>query len=99
MNSLGPIHAINAFLSLLRASEKKTIVVIGSGAGDLKAVRGFGLAHTVAYGMSKAAATIATTKFALKLKDEGFIAVTLDPGAVDTSGTAAADGVLTIIIQ
>ena len=49
--------------------------------------------------MSKAAATIAATKFALKLKDEGFIAVTLDPGAVDTSSTAAADGELAVIVQ
>ena len=46
------------------------------------------MADLCAYGMTKAAALIATTKFALKLKDEGFVVVALDPGFVNTSGTA-----------
>ena len=45
-----------------------------------------------AYGMSKAAALIATTKFAMKLKQEGFIVVSLNPGLVDVSGTNGASG-------
>ena len=44
-----------------------------------------------AYGMTKAAAHIATTKFALQLKDEGFVVVTLDPGVVNTGATAPPD--------
>nr|VWO96601.1 Isoepoxydon dehydrogenase patN (IDH) (EC (Patulin biosynthesis cluster protein N) [Ganoderma boninense] len=91
VNSLGPIHSITAFLPLLRASDTKKIVVLGSGAGDLKAVQTFNMVNMAAYGMTKAAATIATTKFALKLKDEGFVVVTLTPGMVDTSATAGAD--------
>ncbi|PIL33320.1 hypothetical protein GSI_04771 [Ganoderma sinense ZZ0214-1] len=93
INSLGPIHSITAFLPLLRASNARTkkIIVIGSGAGDLKAVQTFNMTNMVAYGMTKAAATIATTKFALTLKDEGFVVVTLSPGLVDTSDTATAD--------
>ena len=37
--------------------------------------------------MTKAAAWIATVKWALKLKDEGFVVVSLSPGLVDTMGT------------
>ena len=91
MNSLGPVHSIMAFLPLLRASNSKNIVVIGSGAGDLKSVQTLNMVNMAAYGMKKAAAMLATTKFALKLKDEGVV-VTLTPGAVDKSATGGADG-------
>ena len=48
-----------------------------------------------AYGMAKAAALVATTKFAAKLKDEGFIIVSLNPGLVDVSGTTGESGEMT----
>ncbi|KAM5539647.1 hypothetical protein V8D89_006756 [Ganoderma adspersum] len=92
VNSLGPVHSIMAFLPLLRAANTKKIVVIGSGAGDVKSVQTLNMVNMAAYGMTKAAAMIATTKFAIKLKDEGFVVVTLTPGVVDTSATAGADG-------
>lgn len=95
VNSLGPVHSIIAFLPLLRASNTKKIIVIGSGAGDVKAVQALGTANMAAYGMTKAAAVMAATKFAIMLKDEGFVVVTLAPGMVDTSATAGADGMLT----
>ncbi|KAI1795287.1 NAD(P)-binding protein [Ganoderma leucocontextum] len=91
VNSLGPIHTITAFLPLLRASNTRKIIVIGSGAGDPKAVQALGIANMSAYGMTKAAALIATTKFAIKFKDEGFVVVTLSPGTVDTSATAGSN--------
>ena len=50
-----------------------------------------------AYGMTKAAAVMAATKFAIMLKDEGFVVVTLAPGMVNTSATAGADSTFTII--
>ncbi|PIL30305.1 hypothetical protein GSI_07488 [Ganoderma sinense ZZ0214-1] len=88
INSLGPIHAITAFLPLLRASDTKKIVVIGSGAADPKSTQ---VRRLVAYSMTKAAALIAATKFAVKLQDEGFVVVTICPGMVDCSATAGAD--------
>ncbi|PIL30293.1 hypothetical protein GSI_07474 [Ganoderma sinense ZZ0214-1] len=91
INSLGPIHVITAFLPLLRASDTKKIVVIGSGAADPKSTRALRLSTTVAYARTKAAALLATTKFAVKLEDEGFVVVTLSPGMVDCSATAGAD--------
>ena len=45
-----------------------------------------------AYGMTKAAALIAATKWAVKLQDEGFIVVSVSPGLVDTSGTIGENG-------
>ena len=92
VNTLGMIHAVTAFLPLLRAGRTKKIVVIGSAAGDSKFVRTFGLGDMAAYGMTKAAALIATTKWAVKLQDEGFVVVTMSPGLVDTSETADSKG-------
>ena len=97
VNTLGPVHSITAFLPLLRASDKKTVVVIGSAAGNLTSIRALGIANVAAYGISKAAALIVTTKFALKLKDEGFVVVALEPGVVDTTGTAAPHGMFAIV--
>ena len=91
VNSLGPIHGITAFLPLLRASNTKKIIVIGSGAADPTRILTLNMVNMVGYGMTKAAALIATTKFALKLKDEGFVVITLSPGVVDCSATAGAD--------
>ena len=92
VNSLGPIHGITAFLPLLRASNTKKIIVIGSGASDPTFTLTLNMVNMVGYGMTKAAALIATTKFALKLKDEGFVVIPLSPGMVDCSATAGADG-------
>lgn len=90
MNTLGVIHSIFAFLPLLRASSAnlKKIVVISSGAADYKFINSTGHAHTTAYGITKAATVLATTKWAVKLKDEGFVVVSLSPGMADTSGTS-----------
>ncbi len=65
---------------------------MSSGGADPNFVRAVEIADMSAYGMTKAAALIATTKFALKLKDEGFIVCSLSPGLVDVSGTIGESG-------
>lgn len=50
------------------------------------------MANMAAYGATKAAQLIATTKWALKLKDDDFIVVSIRPGVVDTSGTMGEHG-------
>ncbi|KAI0780008.1 NAD-P-binding protein [Fomes fomentarius] len=89
INTLGVIHAISAFLPLLRASTAtlKKIVVISTQGADSKFWRTVGGANAVSYSITKAATWVATTKYAIKLKDEGIVVVSLCPGAVDTSGT------------
>ncbi|TFK84095.1 NAD-P-binding protein [Polyporus arcularius HHB13444] len=92
INALGVIHSISAFLSLLRAAPTKKIVVISTAGADPTFVRKAGIANMSAYGMTKAAALIATTKYAVKLQDEGFIVVSMSPGLVDTTGTIGEKG-------
>ncbi|KAI0747067.1 NAD-P-binding protein [Daedaleopsis nitida] len=93
-NALGVIHSITAFLPLLRASTAnlKKIVVVSTGGADHKLVLHCGIANMTAYGMTKAAALMATTKWAIKLKDEGFVVVSLSPGLVDTTDTLGESG-------
>ncbi|KAI0646046.1 NAD-P-binding protein [Trametes meyenii] len=87
VNTIGVIHSITAFLPLLRAGSAKKIIVIGSGGGDPHFVQVSGIADMAAYGTTKAAQVLVTTKWALKLKDEGFVVITLSPGLVDTTQT------------
>ena len=92
VNVLGAIHTINAFIPLLRASSTKKIVTLSTGGADPAFVRAVEIANMSAYGMTKAALVMATTKFAVKLKDEGFIVCSLSPGLVDVSGTIGESG-------
>ena len=91
VNTLGIVHGIDAFLPLLRASSAKKIIVLGSGAGDPKTALAGSVPNFLAYIMTKAAALVATTKFAVKLRDEGFVVVTFCPGRVDCSATLSAE--------
>ncbi|KAI0742352.1 NAD-P-binding protein [Daedaleopsis nitida] len=94
VNTLGVIHGIAAFLPLLRASSAllKKIVVISTGGADPKTVLSYGIADMAAYQITKAAALMATTKYALKLKDDRFVVVSLTPGLVDVSDTFGEHG-------
>ncbi|KAI0674048.1 NAD-P-binding protein [Trametes maxima] len=87
VNTVGVIHSINAFLPLLRAGPTKKVIVLGSGGGSRQFVQASGVADMAAYGTTKAAQVLATTKWALNLKDEGFVVITLSPGVVDTTQT------------
>ena len=87
INSLGPIHSIQAFLPLLRVGPTKKIVVIGTEGGSADFILQAGITNMVAYGMTKSSGHVATTKWALKLGPEGFIVVTLSPGLVNTTNT------------
>ncbi|RDX43158.1 NAD(P)-binding protein [Lentinus brumalis] len=88
VNGLGVIHSIAAFLPLLRAGPTKKIVVISTAGADPKTVRASGFAGGPGYAVSKAAGLLATIKWALKLQDEGFVVVAVNPGLVDSSGTS-----------
>ncbi|KAH9846549.1 NAD-P-binding protein [Lenzites betulinus] len=92
INTLGVIHSISAFLPLLRAGSAKKIVVISTGGAVPQLVLQAGIANMCAYGATKAAAALATTKWALQLKGEGFVVVSLTPGLVDTTDTFGESG-------
>ncbi len=86
------VHGITAFLPLLRAGPTKKIAVLGTDGAIPNTVYALGLPDLSAYSMSKAAAMLATAKWALQLKDEGFTVVTLAPGLVDTTDTVGTSG-------
>ncbi|EIW57123.1 NAD-P-binding protein [Trametes versicolor FP-101664 SS1] len=92
INALGVVHGIAAFLPLLRAGPTKKIAVLGTDGAIPNTVYALGLPDLCAYSMSKAASMLATAKWALQLKDEGFIVVTLAPGLVDTTDTVGTSG-------
>ncbi|KAI0820521.1 NAD-P-binding protein [Trametes gibbosa] len=92
VNTLGVIHAIRAFLPPLRAGSSKKIIVISTGGAVPDVVFQVGIANMCAYGATKAAAALATTKWALQLKEEGFAVVSLTPGLVDTTDTYGESG-------
>ena len=94
MNTVGVIRSITAFLPLLRASPAPTkkIVVINTPGADTKFTRVAGAGDMAAYGITKAATLMATTKYAVKLQDEGFVVVSLAPGVVDVSDTLGESG-------
>ncbi|KAI0646772.1 NAD-P-binding protein [Trametes meyenii] len=92
INALGVLHSISAFLPLLRAGEAKKIIVMGSEGGHPAFVSKVKVSVMAAYGMTKAAGEMATLKWAMTLKDEGFTVVTMNPGVVDTSSTVVGSG-------
>ena len=86
------IHSITAFLPLLRAGSTKKIVVVSTAGADPGFVRKVADASAAAYGITKAAALMAATKWAVKLQGEGFVVVSVSPGLVDTTGTIGEHG-------
>lgn len=66
--------------------------MLGTDGAIPNTVYALGLPDLCAYSMSKAASMLATAKYALQLKDEGFIVVTLAPGLVDTTDTVGTSG-------
>ncbi|KZT71359.1 NAD(P)-binding protein [Daedalea quercina L-15889] len=88
VNVLGAIHAVNAFLPLLRKGSAKKIAVIGSEGGTPEFVWKLRLSNMAAYGTTKAAENLVAVKYAALLEPEGFTVVGICPGFVDTSSTA-----------
>ncbi|TFK80787.1 NAD-P-binding protein [Polyporus arcularius HHB13444] len=91
-NALGGIHSVAAFLPLLRAGNAKRVVLLEPGNADPKTVRAYGLAGMAAHHVTKASSLMVMTKWAVKLQDEGFVVVALNPGIVDTTGTIGEHG-------
>ncbi|KAF7378311.1 NAD(P)-binding protein [Mycena sanguinolenta] len=83
-NVLGVVHTIKAFLPLLRGGPTKKVAVLSTGNADLDATLTMASPGRVGYGISKAAMNMAIAKFALALKPEGFVFVSISPGMVDS---------------
>jgi len=88
VNTLGPLHVVAAFLPLLRKGKNKVLAQITSKMGSIADNTSGG---SYAYRVSKAALNMAVKNLAHEFGWEGFIALTLHPGWVQTRmGTSAA---------
>ncbi|KAJ7176204.1 hypothetical protein C8R43DRAFT_1197777 [Mycena crocata] len=87
VNTIGTIHCTNTFLPLLRKGTVKKVITISSGQGDVDAVLEMGIEESPGYAISKAAINLAIAKYAVELRPEGFVFLSLSPGAVNTIAT------------
>ncbi|KAJ7158231.1 hypothetical protein C8R43DRAFT_1124847 [Mycena crocata] len=84
VNTIGTIHCTNTFLPLLRKGAVKKVITISSGQGDIDGVLQMALDTYPGYAISKAALNLAIAKYAVELKPEGFVFLSLSPGSVNT---------------
>ncbi|KAI0340284.1 NAD(P)-binding protein [Trametopsis cervina] len=84
LNTIGPIHTINAFLPLLRAGTMKKCVNISSTVASHKITNAVDLDDVIGYGMSKAALNLANAKYAARFRGEGIVFLAVDPGLMKT---------------
>ncbi len=81
VNAIGPLLVARALMPNLRAGQRKTIVNITSVLGSISANRG---GFNYSYCGSKAALNPMTVSLAYELKKDGFTAIVLHPGWVQT---------------
>ncbi|KAH9939729.1 NAD(P)-binding protein [Epithele typhae] len=83
-NALGPAHATNAFLPLLRAGPTKKVAALTSPTSDAALVARSGFGLNCFYKAAKAALNVVMADFAVALREEGFAVVAISPGVVNT---------------
>lgn len=81
LNTAGPVFVTQALYPFLSKGTEKTLVYISSAAASMAIHRGIPAGP---YGSSKAAINHIALSFNSELKDEGFRAVAVHPGVVDT---------------
>jgi len=81
VNALGALRVTGALLPLLRRARGAKIVNISS---ELGSISGNSSGSSYGYRMSKAALNMASRSLAIDLKEEGIVAVALNPGWVKT---------------
>jgi NAD(P)-dependent dehydrogenase (short-subunit alcohol dehydrogenase family) len=81
VNAFGALLVTQAVLPNLRAGQRKTIINITSVLGSISANRG---GFNYSYAGSKAALNQMTVTLAYELKKDGFVAIVLHPGWVQT---------------
>ncbi|KZT65898.1 NAD(P)-binding protein [Daedalea quercina L-15889] len=92
VNTLGGIHAVNAFLPLLRSGTNKKIIFMGGDAIRHDFIFKTQFTEMSCLSITKFGQKMTALKYAVQLKDEGFTVVTVSPGWVDTSATNVSAG-------
>lgn len=81
INSIAPVILVKHFRELLRKAENPVVISIGSWLGSIT-VKDFGGHY--GYATSKSALNMMNRAMALEIKEEGIIAVVVNPGWVQT---------------
>jgi len=84
VNILGVIYSINAFVPLLRKGGVKKIIAISTGLADSEMAVKTGNSRFLTYSTAKAGLNMVIAKYSQELKSEGFTALALSPGVVNT---------------
>ena len=92
VNAVGPWLLSRGLLPQLRRSDNARIVNVTSQIGSMEVSQRIG--RDVGYAVSKAALNMITVKLAVRLRDEGIVAVLVHPGFLrtDMGGSAATMG-------
>lgn len=83
-NILSITNTTNVFLPLIRNGEGKKIIVLSSAFADIEFTRMAEIPFHIPYSISKAAMGILVAKYAVELKSEGIMTLSMAPGWVDT---------------
>jgi NAD(P)-dependent dehydrogenase (short-subunit alcohol dehydrogenase family) len=80
INLLSAVFTTNAFLPLIRKGEVKKIIIISSGMAGENVILTTELPFTIGYAAAKAGLNAIVAKYAVQLKGEGIISLSLSPG-------------------
>lgn len=84
-NVVGIIHALNAFLPLVKAGKTKRVLALSTGMADAELAREYGLWENAGYSANKAALNMVVAKYAARYgKQDGVLFLAIGPGIVDT---------------
>jgi NAD(P)-dependent dehydrogenase (short-subunit alcohol dehydrogenase family) len=83
INALGPMLVTRALLAALTNAERPRVVNMSSTVGSMEIAATIG--RDIGYTVSKAALNMITVKLAMRLRDDGVIAVALHPGILRTA--------------
>ncbi|KAJ6452534.1 hypothetical protein C8R47DRAFT_264843 [Mycena vitilis] len=90
-NTIGVVHSTNAFLPLLKNGTSKKVLTLSSPLADLGVTLTGETIGEVSYSISKAALNMVVAKYAARYKTDGFVFLSMSPGAVNTAALPVGD--------
>ncbi|CZR68488.1 related to protoporphyrinogen oxidase [Phialocephala subalpina] len=100
INFFSAVFTTNAFLPLIRKGDVKKIITISSGMADEHVILTTELPFAIGYAASKAGLNVTMAKYAVQLKGEGIICLTVSPGWVRTEAAEDfQDGMFNMVLS
>jgi len=82
---VGPVLTTNAFLPLLRKGQLKKVISLTTGLAIPEMALASSMPKLTSYTITKCALEMVNVKYAVALKEEGFIFLAISPGVVNTA--------------